>query len=64
MSERGGGITGNLTQTITPQDASVPAEFGESLAMSRDLLLVGARADRTDLGDTAGAAYVYKLNSA
>jgi hypothetical protein len=51
-----------LTQTITPQGSTVPAEFGESLAMSRDVLLVGARADRTDLGDTAGAAYVYKLN--
>jgi hypothetical protein len=51
-----------LTQTIAPQDVTVPAEFGESLAMSRDVLLVGARADSTDRGDTAGATYVYKLN--
>lgn len=54
----------SATQTflakITPTDGAAGDEFGAALAISGDLLLVGARFD-DDLGTNSGSAYLYSL---
>jgi hypothetical protein len=48
---------------LTASDAAPAAKFGESVAMSGDLALIGAPGDRADdVGQNAGAAYVFEYD--
>jgi hypothetical protein len=51
-----------LDQVVTAPDATEGAEFGESVAINRDTLVVGARFANTEITEHAGAAYVFKLD--
>lgn len=50
-------------QKLTASDASTNQQFGISVAVSGDLIVVGAQLD-DDNGNTAGAAYIYRFDGA
>jgi hypothetical protein len=47
------------TQTLRPSDGAVQDEFGWSVAMTGDLLVIGAKAN-DEQGNNAGAVYVFR----
>lgn len=51
-----------LAQAIEAPDATAGAEFGESVALNDDTLVVGARFANANAANRAGAAYVYRLD--
>jgi ferredoxin len=53
-------VTANAAEfKLTASDAAQADEFGSSVAISRDIVVVGARFD-DDLGQASGSAYVYQ----
>lgn len=57
--EEAGGVW-LLSQKLTPSDAPVDADFGETVDVSGEWLLVGARRKEVEGVDGAGGAYVFR----
>lgn len=52
----------SLHQQIEAFDGADTDYFGQSVALSEDLLVVGARDSKDDEGNKVGAAYIYRLS--
>lgn len=53
----------NEVSRLTPSDAEAGIQFGRSIALSGDLLVVGAPNDN-DFGDCSGSVYIFERNPA
>jgi hypothetical protein len=58
--ERDGGGTWNLIQKITPTDREADDEFGSSIAIDGDYIIVGTHLEGMVPEQQSGAAYVFK----
>lgn len=54
--------TGNLITELQPSDPAPESQFGASIAIDGNTVLVGAEGDETGRGNRAGAVYIFDLS--